>query len=152
MTISKAEHNDLEAILELQKLAYYSEAQLVNDFTIPPLLQTIKDTEADFNRGVMLKAVSPNSPDEIVGSVRGHVEGDTLHVGKLIVHPSHQNKGIGTKLLLHLESLYPGKRYELYTSEKSERNLYFYQKHGYKEFKRIPLNHEYEFVCLEKFG
>jgi len=148
MNILKAAINDLPAILALQRLAYQSEALLHDDFTIPPLTQTLEGITADFHKGVILKAVAPD--DEIIGSIRGYLAENTLHIGKLIVHPSFQDQGIGTALLLDMESLHPGVRYELFTSDKSLKNLYLYQKHGYIEFKRGPLNVNSELIFLEK--
>lgn len=40
--IVQAEEADLEAILELQRLAYQGEARLLNDFSIPPLMQRLR--------------------------------------------------------------------------------------------------------------
>ena len=147
MEIIKATENDLPTILTLQKLAYQSEAELVGDYSISPLIQTLDGIKDDFTNGIFLKAVE-NS--EIIGSVRVHFSENTLYIGRLIVAPAHQNKGIGTALLCAAETLYPKARCELFTSEKSERNLYLYKKNGYKEFKREPLNENYNFVFLEK--
>ena len=149
MNITKAEIQDLPSILSLQKFAYQSEAEIVNDYSIPPLHQTIDGITEDFNNGVILKAVVG---DEIVGSVRGHFSKGTLFIGKVIVDPAHQNQGIGKALLLAVEKLHPGARYELFTSSKSEKNLYLYNKIGYREFKREPLNESAEMVFLEKTG
>lgn len=41
--------------------------------------------------------------------------------------------------------------YELFTGHKSARNLYLYQKLGYREFKRIPVNDSIILVFLEKY-
>jgi len=150
VNISDAGLDNLPAILSLQKLAYHSEAQLLNDFTIPPMTQTLEGIIADFNDGIMLKASIPSNPDEIIGSVRGKVSQNTLFVGKLIVHPSFQNQGIGTALLSSIEQRYPGMRYELFTSEKSIKSLHIYHKNGYREFKREPLNQEFSLVFLQK--
>ena len=150
MRILKAEMDDLPAILSLQKLAYQSEAELVGDFTIPPLTQTLDGMVDDFNGGTILKAVEEDNPAEVIGSVRGRFLDGTLHIGRLIVHPSYQNRGIGTALLLSIEALYPAARYELFTSERSERNLYLYSKNGYVEFKRERLNENTSIVFLEK--
>ena len=38
--IEKAIETDLDEILNLQRLAYQSEAILLNNFSIPPLMQT----------------------------------------------------------------------------------------------------------------
>ena len=148
MEIINATENDLPAILALQKLAYQSEAELVGDYSISPLTQTLDGVKDDFNSGVFLKAVEN---DEIIGSVRVRFSDNTLYIGRMIVSPAHQNKGIGTTLLHAAEALYPNARYELFTSEKSERNLHLYKKNGYKEFKREPMNDNVNFVFLEKF-
>ena len=148
MNIIKAEIHDLSSILTLQKLSYQSEAELVGDYSIPPLTQTIHGITDDYNNGIILKAVD-NS--EIIGSVRVRFYENTLHIGRLIVAPLRQNQGIGTALLLAAENLYPNARYELFTSNKSEKNLSLYLKNGYKEFKREPLNESVEIVFLEKY-
>lgn len=43
MNIEKAEIEDLQEILDLQYLAYQSEARLLNNMDIPPLKQTLED-------------------------------------------------------------------------------------------------------------
>jgi hypothetical protein len=48
MIIEKALLENAEEILELQKLAYLSEAETYNDYSIPPLTQTIDQIRADF--------------------------------------------------------------------------------------------------------
>ena len=87
MTIIQAEREDLEAILQLQYLAYQSEAVLLQNFSIPPLKQTLTDLEAEFERGIVLKAEEGGM---IVGSVRAYCEDGTARIGKLIVDPAFQ--------------------------------------------------------------
>lgn len=152
MMIIKAKIDDLPAILALQKLCYQSEAQLVNDFSIPPLKQTLEGITEDFHTGIILKAIKPDKPDDIIGSVKGRLSGNTLYIGRLIVHPACQNQGIGTKLLLGIEGLFPDARYELFTSDRSSKNLSLYIKNGYKEFKREALNEVVDLVFLEKYA
>ena len=149
MEITKAKERDLPSILSLQKLAYQSEAELVGDYSIPPLTQTLDGITDDYNNGTLLIAVEN---DEIIGSVRVRFLENTLHIGRLIVSPSRQNQGIGTELLLAAEALYPNARYELFTSDRSSKNLSLYIKNGYKEFKREPLNEVVNFVYLEKYA
>ena len=67
----------------------------------------------------------------IVGSVRAHVREGTCFVGRLIVHPDFQNRGIGTGLLNELERIvltreafWDAERFELFTGSRSEKNLY----------------------------
>ncbi len=74
--ISRGTSEDTIEILDLQKLVYQSEAKIYNDWTIPPLLQTIKEIRTEFSTHIFLKAVSKRS---IIGSVRAHTIGTTCH-------------------------------------------------------------------------
>jgi ribosomal protein S18 acetylase RimI-like enzyme len=147
MEIQKANPQDLFKILELQKLAYLSEAELLSDYSIQPLTQTLEELEKEYSKYVILKMENEN---KIIGSVRAYEENNRVYIGKLIVHPNFQNKGYGSKLLNTIETQYKNKTYELYTSSKSERNLYLYKKNGYKEFKRQKMTEEYDMIYLEK--
>ena len=145
--IEKAIEIDLNEILNLQRLAYQSEAILLNNFSIPPLKQTLEEVQQEFVNGVFLKAVIDG---QIIGSVRGYIKDGTLHVGKLIVHPEYRGKGIGTQLLQAIEDACPDCRYELFTSAKSEKNIRLYERQGYRRFAEQQVNPELRFVYLEK--
>ena len=58
--IEKAQKDDLKEILELQYLAYQSEAKLFGNMDIPPLKQTLEEVYDEFNKGVILKAIDEN--------------------------------------------------------------------------------------------
>ncbi|MEE1153812.1 MAG: GNAT family N-acetyltransferase [Acutalibacteraceae bacterium] len=150
ITIDKAQENDLQEILALQYIAYQSEAKLFNDMDIPPLKQTIEEVYDEFRKGTFLKAIDEKGV--IIGSVRAYQENNTVYIGKLIVHPDMQKKGLGTKLLLAIEAKYPNKRYELFTSTKSISNIKLYKKLGYKIFKKEAISQELQFVYLEKIN
>ena len=72
-------------------------------------------------------------------------------IGRLIVKPESQNKGIG-KLHAIERRHESADRYELFTGHKSARNLHLYQKLGYYEFKRVPVNESLTMVFLEKYN
>ena len=148
--IEKAQKEDLKEILELQYLAYQSEAKLFGNMDIPPLKQTIDEVYDEFSKGTFLKAVDERGV--IIGSVRAYQENNTVYIGKLMVHPNMQKKGLGTKLLLAIEAKYPNKRYELFTSTKSISNIKLYEKLGYKIFKKEAISQELQFVYLEKIN
>jgi ribosomal protein S18 acetylase RimI-like enzyme len=146
--IERATLSDAEEILSLQKLAYKSEAEIYNDFTMPPLLQTSEEIKKDFENQIVLK-VTLNA--KIRGSVRAFARGETCYIGRLIVHPDFQNQGFGTKLMNKIEEIFEeSKRFELFTGHKSEKNLYLYQKLGYKVFKTVKANDQLDIVYLEK--
>lgn len=148
MKIIKAKYEDLQSILKLQMLAYQSEAELLNNYDIPPLKQTISEIEKEFENGIILKAA--NDGGKIIGSVRAYQKDDTVYIGKLIVHPEHQKKGIGTALLHEIEIVCPSARYELFISNKSKNNLRLYEKLGYKSFKEQSITQELKFIFLDK--
>ena len=148
--IGKAEKGDLQEILDLQYLSYQSEAKLFNSTDIPPLKQTLKDVITEYDQGIILKATSLNN--EIIGSVRSYEKNDTVYIGKLMVKPSMQGKGIGTKLLNAIEKEYKDKRYELFTSTKSIKNIDLYTRQGYKIFKEKKITEELTFVYLQKIN
>lgn len=146
--IIKAEHSDLQEILQLQYLAYQSEADLFGSRDIPPLKQTLDEIVEEFDRGLILKMV--DDKNTIIGSVRAQERDGTVYIGKLMVHPDHRNKGCGTRLLTEIEKCFPDKRYELFTSTRSLDNIRLYQKLGYSIFARKAVNDELEFVYMEK--
>ena len=150
MIITKAEITDLQQILYLQYLAYQSEAILYNSFSIPPLTQTIDEIRQEYENGLFLKAM--NSKGNIIGSVRAYMAGGTAHIGKLIVCPKMQGQGIGTKLLLAIEQEYPTARYELFTGDKSIRNLQLYERLGYVKFKEQMIAEGLVFIYMEKYA
>jgi len=147
MTILKAVQDDLQEILELQYLAYQSEAALFGNKDIPPLKETIEELTEEFDKGTILKLVEDG---KIIGSVRAYVKNGTAYIGKLMVHPDHRCKGYGTLLLNEIEKCFPDCRFELFTSTRSEDNIRLYQKLGYIIFDRKEITDELVFVYLEK--
>lgn len=148
MIISTAQLADLNAILQLQYEAYQSEAELYQDYSIQPLTQTMEELEQEFAAGILLKA---EQDGRIVGSVRGRIQDGVLSIGKLIVAPSHQNQGIGTRLM-HAIECWDAKihRCELFTGHKSVKNLALYERLGYSRLKENQINDKLTLVHLAK--
>jgi ribosomal protein S18 acetylase RimI-like enzyme len=148
--ITRADHADAAEILRLQKLAYASEAEIYANFGIPPLLQTEEDLAADIERQVVLKATLDG---RIVGSVRAYERDGTCHIGRLIVAPESQGRGLGKRLMREIEGLFgSANRFELFTGHRSERNLYLYQKLGYSPFRSEKASEALTVVYLQKPG
>ena len=97
MNILPALQQDLPEILAVQRAAFAAEAQLVNDWNIPPLTQTLEELAEDWRKGIMLKAQSGQGA--LVGTVRGHAAQDGYYIGRLAVLPQWQGKGVGSALL-----------------------------------------------------
>ncbi|MBE0466469.1 MAG: GNAT family N-acetyltransferase [Candidatus Desulforudis sp.] len=129
VSVERAGVLDAEEILALQQLAYLSEAELYDEYTIPPLVETLEEIRREFARTCFLKAVVNG---RIVGSVRACAKDGTCHIGRLIVHPEYQNRGLGARLMRAIENAFGScRRFELFTGHRSAKNLYLYGKLGY---------------------
>ena len=148
MRIERATKEDLATILQLQYLAYQSEAELFGTQDIPPLKQTLEEVEREYESGIILRMTDEQG--RIIGSVRAKELDGSVYIGKLMVHPDCRRKGLGSALLTEIEKCYPGKRYELFTSTRSVDNLRLYQKMGYRPFRQEAVTDELVFVYLEK--
>lgn len=148
MVIEQARKCDLEEILRLQYLAYQSEARLFDDPDIPPLKQTLEEVVSEYEKGTVLKA--SDGDGAIIGSVRAFSEGGNVYISKLMVHPEHQRKGLGSALLSAIEAEYPGSRFELFTSTRSVGNIRLYERLGYRPFREERITDQLCFVYLEK--
>ena len=122
--IEQASLEDVELILQLQMRAYLSEVEIYNDYSIPPLIQSFNEIKQEFSQQVFLKAIQKgkDAKDDIniIGSVRGYHDKGTAFIGRLIVKPESQNKGMGNRLMNAIEqrNIFVD-RYELFTGYKS---------------------------------
>ncbi|MFC4024631.1 GNAT family N-acetyltransferase [Oceanobacillus longus] len=148
-TIERATKEDANVILEIQKLAYISEAELYNDYDIMPLKEDIETAVRSFEKNVVLKYF--NEDGKIVGSVRAFGENGDCHINKLMVHPEYQNQGIGRKLMEEIEKYFNHVTFKLFTGSRSTKNIALYEKLGYKGYKTEKLDIEDTvFLFMEK--
>jgi GNAT superfamily N-acetyltransferase len=141
---------DAEEILALQRLAYRSEAKLYGDPNIPPLRQTLAELRDEFAALTILKAVEGAA---IIGSVRAGLDGGVCRVGRLMVRPDRQRRGLGAALLAAIEARFPqAARYALFTGCRSAGNLRLYGRCGYRETARSAAGPGPEMIFLEKPG
>ena len=146
--INIAELTDLKEILDLQKEAYRQEAEIYNDFNIPPMTQDIDSLKTEWQNGIVIKA---EMEGQIIGSVRAEMVDKICKIGKLIVKPDFQNQGVGKRLMIEIERLFNTcSTYELFTGDKSEKNLTLYRKLGYIDFKTVQIDNNLKLIYLQK--
>jgi tRNA (guanine37-N1)-methyltransferase len=89
----------------------------------------------------------------LVGSVRGEVrDEDVWFLGRLMVAPDQQGRGLGSSLLAAAEASAPPatRAFRLVTGAHSVTNLPFYTHRGYREVGRGVDEGGAPFVVLEK--
>jgi hypothetical protein len=105
LEIIPAQMDNALEILELQKRACQSQAELYDDYSLPPLVQTLDEIQEQFHDHMFLKAVEDGV---IIGSVRAAVKEGTCHIGRLIVRPDQKPKEPETLQQTGIPSNSPG--------------------------------------------
>lgn len=146
--VERADAADASTILALQKLAYLSEARLYDDPALPPLTQTLESLIEELAASVALRALDGT---RLAGSVRARESDGICHVGRLVVHPDSQGRGIGTMLMLEIERAFPAAaRFQLFTGSRSERNIRLYERLGYVRSHEKVVSPSVTLVFMEK--
>lgn len=148
--IGHAAGDDAGEIFTLQRAAYVSEAQAHGDPFLPPLVESLEQVrkviESD---AVVLKATLGG---RLVGSVRGTLNERTCLVGRLVVAPDLQRRGIGGRLLDEIEEAVAGRAdmCVLFTGHLSISNLKLYRRRGYAETHRERVADHLTLVHMRK--
>ncbi|MEU8120014.1 GNAT family N-acetyltransferase [Spirillospora sp. NPDC049024] len=136
VVIERAGPADAGELMTVQRAAYVTEAQLYGDPFIPPLVESAEQLRKVLaGDAVVLKAVLGG---RLVGAVRAQFNDRTCLVGRLVVVPDLQGRGIGRRLLTALEGEVAGRADAcvLFTGHLSESNLRLYRSLGYAEVRR----------------
>jgi ribosomal protein S18 acetylase RimI-like enzyme len=141
---------DAGELLTLQRAAYVPVARAHCTFDLPPLLETTEQIHAVLRDPACL-AWGLRAEGRLVAGVRIRVSGAVGEIGRLIVAPDQQGRGLGSSLLLAAEERLPRgvTILRLFTGEHSPGPLRLYPRLGYRETHRSPEGH-YRLVHFEK--
>ena len=129
-TISPATLEDAPTMLDLQQRAFAEEGRRSGSMDIRPLTEPLDTVIEHVQRQTALVA---RDNGKIIGTIRGIVEGRVCTVRALAVDPANQGQGIGSALLNALERSLPDvEQFDLTTNTVMERNVPFYERHGYR--------------------
>jgi GNAT superfamily N-acetyltransferase len=88
----------IQELYNLQRTSYLVEAELIQFFDIPPLIESF----AEFQKcGETF--IGYFEADELAGALSYTIDGDELTICRMVVHPSHFRKGIAQKLLKYVD-------------------------------------------------
>jgi ribosomal protein S18 acetylase RimI-like enzyme len=138
---------DVDAVLAVQRAAFAIEAELYDDTSLPPLRESREQLLADLDRCLGLVALDGA---RLVGSVRVRVDGASLHIARLSVAPEQQGRGLGALLLAQAEAVADATEALLFTGHLSASNLRLYERAGYVEQRRVPIDERVTLVYLRK--
>lgn len=151
VSIRDAAPADAAAIADLTRRAFAQQAALYADDTLPPLADTAETVLDAMNRGVVL--VTEDAAGAVVGSVRGEFRGECCLVGRLVVEPAMQGRGIGRALASALEERFASAgRFEIITGHRSEPALHLYESLGYTRERTEYVHDRLTLVFLAKAG
>ncbi|MCZ2831009.1 GNAT family N-acetyltransferase [Modestobacter sp. VKM Ac-2986] len=141
--------DDVGELLTLQRAAFVTEAQLYDDPRLPALVETLPELLAAVQREPALTA---RDDGRLVGAVRARVADGVLHVGRLVVAPDQQGRGIGRVLLAAVERAAGPDvaTAALSTGHRSAANLRLYARAGYVEQRRERVDDVLTVVHLAK--
>lgn len=142
---------DAGEVLTLQRAAYVTEAQAHDDLRMPPLTQTLGQLREEL-ADPAVTAWGLREGGRLVACVRIRLTGQAAaEVGRLVVAPDCQGRGLGSGLLRAAEARLGDDVtvVRLFTGERSHANLRLYQRLGYRETGRSPAGN-YDLVHLAK--
>jgi tRNA (guanine37-N1)-methyltransferase len=132
--VALASAADAPELMTLGRACWITEARANDSLEIPPLVETLTEVEAGLAEW---QTWTIRAGGRLVGSVRARTSptDPTLwQIGRLMVAPDLQGRGLGRALLALAEGAAPASAtaYWLNTGRRSERNLRIYRKAGYR--------------------
>ncbi|WP_439663194.1 GNAT family N-acetyltransferase [Lentzea sp. HUAS TT2] len=114
----------LRELWTVQRLAYAVEAELIGFDGIPPLHESLDELRACDETFLGLY-----DEEGLAGAVSYRLDGSTVDICRLVVHPRAHRRGIASKLL----DAVPGGPQTVSTGTKNEPALALYRKRGFVE-------------------
>ena len=131
LRIEAARRHDAGEIMTLQRAAFLADAQIYDNPFMSSLTQGIDEIAALIDDAHVVFLVA-RLDHRIVGSVRAVRSDAAVEVGRLMTAPDLTGQGIGSRLMDAVEAALDGQAIELHTGARSETNIAFYERRGYR--------------------
>ena len=135
LVVRLVEPADAGELFTLQRACWVQERQVNPGAPVPALEESLEDVRHWAGSDTVLVV---RSAGRLVGAVRGSLhaspQGDVWDIGRLMVAPDLQGRGLGRMLLERMEALAPAEAtgFVLFTGAGSARNQKMYRKAGYR--------------------
>jgi tRNA (guanine37-N1)-methyltransferase len=131
LDVSPATRGDAGELFTLTRACWLQELWANPGVRIPALEESFDDFLGSFDDWTTFVA---RAGGRLVGSSRGRAEGDVWDVGRVMVAPDLQGRGLGRYLLTLVEEAAPAEvtSYQLFTGAGSVDNIRMYKKAGYR--------------------
>jgi tRNA (guanine37-N1)-methyltransferase len=131
VTVRAAEPGDAGELLTLQRACWAPERPANPQLELDALTETLDDVRRRLGERLVLVA---RSGSRLVGAVAADRRGTDWHVGRLMVAPDLQGRGLGRALLRRIEEAAPDgvTQFRLSTGTGSTRSLRILRKAGYR--------------------
>lgn len=150
MTIETANIKDVPELLELQYKAFGPICKLLNWEDAPNMKETVEQAAEEFPKYLTLKVCDGDS--HIIGSVRGNVTDGSLFIGRLMVLPEHQGKGLGKALLREIQARMKHSRTWLCTCKEVDSSYTLYEREGFTTYATEPVSEGISWAYMEKYS
>jgi len=151
ITIRRARSEDIEGIYNVVKLAFEDYRKIgYQEAAIQSAIISRSEIQRKINEEIMLVA---EKDKQVVGTVTGTNEYETMHVKTLATHPSFQNSGVGTRLMEEIEKEAAKAecfKISLFTTPVMKSAIHLYKKRGYD--REGVLKRQYHGLDLIAFG
>jgi len=151
ITMRKARLEDMEGIYNVIKLAFEDYRKInYREAAIQSAIVSKSEIQRRINEELMIVAEENR---QIVGTVTGTIEGETIHVKTLATHPCFQNLGVGTRLMEEIEKEAVGAgcyKVSLFTTPVMKSAIHLYEKRGYE--REGVLKKQFHGIDLIAFG
>lgn len=144
-TVVQKHSSVAKEILAIQQAAYLQESLLIDYPDLPPLKETLQDIQ-----GSSETFLAFYTEDKITGVLSYEVEGKTLTIARLVVHPDFSRRGIGQALLDEVLQHPNINHFVVGTAAKNTPAIKLYEKYGFVVTEKRVLADGLELVRLEK--
>jgi tRNA (guanine37-N1)-methyltransferase len=150
LVITAASPADAGELLTLQRAAFLTEARLNGSLELPPLTETLAELIAVIESDTVLVA---RLRGRLVAAVRGGAKPEhRWYIGRLVVAPDLERRGIGSLMMDLIEDLAPPDAVvlQLLVGAASVANHGFYRRRGYVETERAVNGDGVPIVIMER--